>query len=48
MGHVLRRDDTLLELTALVISDPHAERQAVPAPWHSMWTFAVTTCKDLG
>ena len=39
--------DLSLEVTALAWYVPKAARQAVPATWHSMWTFKVAVCKAL-
>ena len=48
MGHVLRRGEAFLERAAFAASQPSVHKQAVPAPWFSMMSFADDAVQQQG
>ena len=46
-GHLLRKPLNSLPLSIIAASNPGSIRQAVPAPWHSIYTWLVKQLQDL-
>ena len=47
-GHCLRRDPAKAELLLVHAQNPRHIVQAIPAPWHSLYTFLADTVRQLG
>ena len=47
-GHCLRRDPDKAEVLLVQVQNPGSITQAVPAPWHSLYTFLADTVRQLG